>query len=71
MAGLEAGVHLGPYGILTPIAAGGMGEVYKARDTRLNRFVVIKVLPEDPEQAPTRDQLVRRIEANRSHAKSQ
>ena len=40
------GKRLGPYEILSAIGAGGMGEVYRARDTRLNRDVAIKVLPE-------------------------
>ena len=39
------GRRLGPYEILSAIGAGGMGEVYKARDTRLDRTVAIKVLP--------------------------
>ena len=42
---LTAGTRLGPYEILSAIGAGGMGEVYSARDTRLNRTVAIKVLP--------------------------
>lgn len=43
---LERGTRLGSYAIESPIGAGGMGEVYKARDTRLDRRVAIKVLPE-------------------------
>ena len=43
---LSSGTRLGPYEVLAPIGAGGMGEVYKARDTKLNRDVAIKVLPE-------------------------
>jgi eukaryotic-like serine/threonine-protein kinase len=42
---LETGTKLGPYEILAPIGAGGMGEVYRSRDTRLDRVVAIKVLP--------------------------
>ena len=51
---LTAGARLGPYEILGALGAGGMGEVYRARDTKLNRDVAIKVLPDlfvaDPER---------------------
>ena len=43
---LAAGTRLGPYEILSPLGAGGMGEVYRAKDTKLDREVAIKVLPE-------------------------
>lgn len=44
---IETGTRLGPYEMLTPIGAGGMGEVWKARDTRLDRDVAVKILPEE------------------------
>src|SRR5580704_14458523 len=43
---LAPGVRLGPYEVLSPLGAGGMGEVYRARDARLGRDVAIKILPE-------------------------
>jgi eukaryotic-like serine/threonine-protein kinase len=44
---IPAGTRLGPYEIISPIGAGGMGEVYRARDTRLQRDVAVKVLPDE------------------------
>ncbi len=54
---LAPGTKLGPYEILAPLGAGGMGEVYKAKDTRLDRLVAIKVLPS--EMAANADALAR------------
>ena len=54
---LSPGHRLGPYEIVGPLAAGGMGEVYRARDTRLDRRVAIKILP--PELASDADRLRR------------
>ncbi|MEX1246335.1 MAG: protein kinase [Thermoanaerobaculia bacterium] len=54
MATIAAATRLGPYEVLSPLGAGGMGEVWRARDSRLSREAVIKVLPErlasDPER---------------------
>ena len=51
---LAAGARFGPYEIVSALGAGGMGEVYKAKDTRLHRTVAIKVLPPDLQEDPDR-----------------
>ncbi len=62
---LTSGTKLGPYEIQSPLGAGGMGEVYRARDTRLERTVAVKILPshlsENPEARQRFDQEARTI----------
>jgi len=62
---LSSGTRLGPYEIVSPLGAGGMGEVYRARDTRLDRSVAVKILPshlsQDPEARQRFDREARAI----------
>ena len=51
---LTSGTRLGPYEIQSPLGAGGMGEVYRATDTKLGRDVALKVLPAEMAQDPER-----------------
>ena len=51
---LISGSRLGPYEVISPLGAGGMGEVYRARDPRLGRDVAVKVLPADFSADPDR-----------------
>src|SRR5271156_5234210 len=53
---LASGSKLGPYEIVGPLGAGGMGEVYRAKDTRLERTVAIKILPAHLSSDPVRKQ---------------
>src|ERR1700692_1232285 len=67
---LSAGSKLGSYEIVVPLGAGGMGEVYRARDTKLKRDVALKVLPDafsrDPERM-ARFQLEAEVLASLNH----
>src|SRR5580658_3878160 len=60
---LQPGERLGPYEILAPIGAGGMGEVYRARDTRLHRDIAVKVLPHPFVSEAVRDRFQREARA--------
>ncbi len=67
---LSPGSRLGPYEILAPLGAGGMGEVYRARDTKLGREIAVKVLPaetsSDPERRRRFEQEARAARTDRS-----
>ncbi len=54
---LTVGMRLGPYKILAPLGAGGMGEVFRAHDTKLDRDVAITVLPDAPRGKPRFERL--------------
>src|SRR5215472_8053112 len=58
---LSPGTTLGPYEIQSPLGVGGMGEVYRARDTRLERTVAIKILPQEMSSDPLRKQRFERV----------
>jgi len=64
---LASGLKLGPYEIVSPLGAGGMGEVYRARDTRLERSVAIKILPAQFSSDPVRKQRFEREAKPISH----
>src|SRR5215831_11126575 len=69
--GLSAGTRLGPYEVVSPLGAGGMGEVYRARDTRLDRTVAIKVLNSSLASSPElkqRFELEARVISQLQHA---
>src|SRR6266567_7125698 len=57
---LSPGARLGPYEVQAAIGAGGMGEVYRAKDTRLDRVVALKVLPSELSSNPERRQRLER-----------
>src|SRR5881397_2878116 len=61
---LSPGTRLGPYEIVAPLGAGGMGEVYRSRDTRLDRTVAVKILPSHlSDKAGARDRFEREARA--------
>src|SRR5215469_16182901 len=64
---LAPGQKLGPYEVISPLGAGGMGEVYRARDTRLERSVAIKILPAQFSSDPVRKQRFEREAKTISH----
>src|SRR5438067_2811786 len=57
---IASGTKIGPYEVLAPLGAGGMGEVYRAKDTRLGRDVAIKILPKVMSADPERKQRFQR-----------
>jgi len=64
---ISAGSRLGPYELISPLGAGGMGEVWRARDTRLDRSVAIKILLQSASDEP---HLKERLARRRSHSRA-